>query len=282
MKKKKIKMLIVIVLILITSGCGKKEKTYIEKKQEEHNQAVAQRTEKLSVIEKKDGWYHYFLITDLGEQNDKIYGYNGCSLKYNKLDGYNVLVMDEQNNVISRIPTYPSLIVSEKSVSGVMEKDEISMISDYFNNKQFSSKIQLSDLNDLSLVNFSKEEIVNLYNEAIKEDGVHQIGKYNFSDCSVFEEKTESKEKFQIGVLINFGVLKKLRIDIKYDDGSYLSDLIENNTATQEQKEMYKSFDEIENYMLKSQKFDIKEHFPKYNTESYTRLFQFLKNQGEN
>ncbi len=284
MKKKNRKLTILIVLFFIiiacTTGCGKKEKTYAEKKKEQRQNIASQRVEKMYSVKKEDGWYYYFMITFLGNNIDKMYTFNGCNLKYSSLTDYNVLVVDDSGNIIDRIPTQPTLAVSEKSINGIMEREDIPTINKYFNTMQFNNKITLEDIQTLEVNNFSKEEIISLFNSVQDVEYRKEFGKYDLPDCSVYTENTTETPKFQIGTLMSWGNFEALEIDMDYGDGVYLSDKIAKGNATIEEKNLYDNLQKIEKYILESQNIDIATKFSNFKGKQYDRLFTFIKSLG--
>lgn len=97
---------------------------------------------------KNDGWIYLFEINYQNNVNDKkLYIFDGYNLKYDKLDGYYIPVIDSTTGkeVDRVIPNYITLGISEKY------KEDIKKISDFFNEKQFTNKITLKDLNSLNI-----------------------------------------------------------------------------------------------------------------------------------
>ena len=67
-----------------------------------------------------------------------------------------------------------------------------------------------------------------------------------------------------------------IRIDLLYNDGTYLSELIENKKASNEQKEIYKNFKKIEEYIVENQEVNIRDEFD-LNKDVYNRLFDIIE-----
>lgn len=281
MMKRYATIFIVISMVFVCSGC-QKEKTYAEIKKEEEEKVSLKRVEKMSTIKKLDGWYYYFLVTSLGEDVKDTYAFNGCNLKYSNLEGYNILLTDQNNEIVGRLPAHPTLAVSEKEKNGIKERDEIRMITSYFSEKEFPKVIDLNQLNDFETKNFEKEELIKLYNEVQKEKWIYKYGRYSWNDCGIkAESSTKDGKLFQLGYLMSWGNFKHVSLDVKYGDNKFLSDIILENKASEEEKKLYQSFKIIEEYIIESQSLDIASQFKEYDSDLYKRLFTFLKSLEE-
>lgn len=274
MKNKK-KLLIIIgfmlLIIIITTLI------FIFYKNNDSNKKTNTAKERMYVVSKEDGWYYYFktILIDNTTRNF----FNGCNLKYETMEDYNILVYNEEKKIIGRISTYPTLGVSEKSKNGIMERDEVLKIDSYFDKKQFNKKITSEDLSDLELYNFSSEEIINLYNNTQDLEYLEELAKIKLDECTITSEKNTSDYTINIGILLNTDIFKGVWLDILYEDGAYLSDLVNSNKATTKQKELYSNFKEIEKYIIENNNIkDLQNIFKDYNTIEYQRLYTLANN----
>ena len=74
----------------------------------------------------------------------------------------------------------------------------------------------------------------------------------------------------------NSGGIGAIRIDLLYNDGTYLSELVENKKASNEQKEIYKNFQKIEKYIVENQEVNIRDKFD-LNSDVYNRLYNIIE-----
>ncbi len=180
--------------------------------------------------------------------------------------------------------SYPNLYVSHKIKNGIMEKDEIDEIQNFFNEKQFNKQISKEDLKDLSLEFIDKDLLISMFNEMIVQDYQSNISKYGYlSEGEYRKDDLANGYKYQISVIpFRTGILY-VYIDIISENGKYLSDLIDNNKATSKQTEMYNNIQKISKYIVENQLFDISEKFPSLNQiDDYKRLFKLLKTYDSN
>ena len=140
--------------------------------------------EKIAIVEGDDAWYYQFLITTLDNGETTNNFFNGCSLKYSKLDDYYVPVT-ENGKVVEKIIVHPNLVASQKSVNNVTEASEVVLIDDFFDQKQFRKEITTNDLDELTLYNFDKSLIVELFNKTYNSNYDTTITKFNLAGCSI-------------------------------------------------------------------------------------------------
>jgi hypothetical protein len=141
--------------------------------------------------------------------------------------------------------------------------NDITKISNYFNENKFDDFIALNELSSLNLTSdISKQEIVDLYNKAIASTKIDKFG--NFSDfypVQVVESKMIDNYQWVFGYKIEHGFLVNVYLDIKYND-EWLSEVKDKSL---EQIELLNSIPEIEKFMLNNQILKLPE---KYNINS--------------
>lgn len=272
MKRKKILIIILtvfifLILLLVFN-------TFFNRKSEEG----VHYKKRVYVSEKENGWYYYLESNIVDKENLAHYFFDGCNLKYKTMEGYNILMFDEQENIIGRMPTFPTLSVSEKKKNGVMERDEILQIDNYFDEKQFGNKIELSDLNDLNIINFEKEELIELYNNLQNKTYQRPGDRFSHLDtCTIHSEKNRNDEVIQIGLLVGNSTIQAIHIDIKYSNEQYLSDLINNGKANSQQKNIYEIFQNAKDYIIKNNRMtDIPNTVLNSQNELENRLLSLL------
>ncbi|MFR5856608.1 MAG: hypothetical protein ACLUFU_02215 [Bacilli bacterium] len=277
MKRKYILIFFISIIFIFVSGLylknmeNKKSNNFYE----ENKDAIENYAEKIAIVEGDDAWYYQFLITtfDNGETTNNFF--NGCSLKYSKLDDYYVPVT-ENGKVVEKIIVHPNLVASQKSVNNVTEASEVVLIDDFFDQKQFKKEITTNDLDELTLYNFDKNLIVDLFNKTYNSNFDKTITKFNLAGCSIQSDGEKDGYKYNIGVMHLRRGIGAIRIDLLYNDGTYLSELIENKKASNEQKEIYKNFKKIEEYIVENQEVNIRDEFD-LNKDVYNRLFDIIE-----
>lgn len=202
--------------------------------------------------EKEDGWVYGFEIDYIKDSNNRIYNFDGYNLKYKKLDGYYVALLDENNQEVGQLSSkYITLSISK------YHKDEVKMINQFFNEKKFDNVISISDLNELNITKFDKGYIVDLFNRTINSEMKSNPGKY-FND--EFVNKVSKRAtidgidgEWQIAYINDYGNLLSFNIEFIDNDGNYLSDIINNKQATEKQTKIYNDIQNIENNIVKTQ-----------------------------
>lgn len=289
--KKQIRVIFgIIIIIFIISGFflfinSKSNDSYYDKKMKESENAAKNYATKMyaeeipTEISGEDGWFYYFLITTIEQKQDITSNFfNGCNLKYEKLDNYKLRVYKDDNytEVVREIDGFPTLSISKKESNGIKANDEITKIEKWFDEKQFNKKIDYEDMKDIDVYNFDKNTIINLYNSAVSKKFTKKVGPYLMDPCSIKKDELKDGYFWNVGILAFRGDIIALRIDIVYSDNIFLSDLIHNNKANQEQIKLYNQVKEIEKYIIKNQKIDILEEFPDYKNEKIMRLYRII------
>ena len=212
--------------------------------------------EKMSFIKKNDGWY-YYLYTN---SNNEFF-FDGCNLKYNELEGYyvNLYKDEDKDEIIDKFVTFPSLSTSDHSSSKnkILERDEVILINDYFNKKQFNHNISEKDLKELKIENFNKEDLIILYNDLISKDMSSTLTEYKLYECDYRYDDFQDGYKVFVGFLVQRSGIAKIEIDLIYKNNKYLSDKINDNTASQDEKEIYEYLQQIEKEIEETQNIDI-------------------------
>lgn len=202
-------------------------------------------TLKLAYADKEDGWKYYFKIYDSKEGTR--YTFNGINLKYDKLDGYYVPIVDEKTNeVIDKME-------SDIIILSISEKysDDILNINEFFNTKSFKSKITLSDLDDLSVNYIDKNELVKLFNNAITSKEYTKMGLFDkaigFRKTEVKTDNSKLNGKYRIALTIDYGYITNLNIEYIDNKDQYLSSKINTNF---EDKELLQELENIETDLI--------------------------------
>lgn len=233
-------------------------------------------------LEKDNGWY-YSIYNERIETKSNQYKYityfDGCNLKYEMFDDNYVPVINEDTNVIDyKIPVIPPrLSNSYKSIDNTKtEQTEITEINKLLNKIKNDQSINFEDLKSLNLINFQKQDIIKLWNNVIEKNYNNDFGKYSNLDSCVFVKEEKNDKYFQIGVMLSYGYIDQIKID--YYDGSYLSDLVNDSNANEEQIKLFNDIKQIETIVLNEGSFEIDS---KYNdlfpNNKYKPILELLK-----
>ncbi len=289
-KQVKIIMSILLLLIIILVSCiifnnNKNNTNFKDEKEKENQDAIKNSAFKMyaeEIDEKQtdeDGWYYYFLISTIDKEQKKTSNFfDGCNLKYNQLEDYKFVIYKDETltEKVKEYYTYPTLSVSQKSNNGVLAGQEIRTIDDWFDKKQFQENIDITDMKDLNIYNYDKNAILNIFNKSQSKKFNKNQGPFLMNVCSIKQDNLDENYQWNIGIIAYNGVIYALRIDILYADKNFLSDLVKENKASQEQKELYESFSVLEKYIVENQKIDLKETFSNYNNSYYDRLYKLV------
>lgn len=269
MSKNKIFFLILISIISIILLCMFND----IKKSKNDSTSSTDYAERMAYIEKKNGWYFYMY-----ENNFKELFFDGCNLKYPNLKGYYINIYTDKTETViyEKIPTFATLSTSDFIKNNKLERDEVVEIDNFFNEKQFNRKVEEIDLNDLNLENFDKKDILTLYNTLQDKNYSDYLTKFKLSECKILEDNFDSGYKLNVGILAERKGIAVVRIDIVYNDNQYLSDLVQNDKATNSQKEIFNNFKKIEQYIVSNQEIDIQDNFD-LTDDIYLRLFSVLR-----
>ena len=242
--KRKVILLMIIGLALIMTGCNS------TKDEKNDDSQLVGFYEVMSYLDKEDNWIYTFSLSYDKEKNITYRQFNGFNMKYDKMDGFYIPILDEKTEKeVGQLP--PSII---NLVNDQIHDEEFDRINDFFNEEKFTDYITIDDLKSLKTSYFSKEDLVILYNRALDLEPAESFGKYNYSIN--FLKSNEEDRRWQIVTLGTFGYLDKVRIDIKYKDGKYLSDIVLSDEATIEQQNTYKIIENIQTELLKNKEID--------------------------
>ncbi len=232
---------------------------------------------RMAVLEKDDGWVARFNIEypALNSKEPHYYSYGCHNFKYKSLKGYIAKGEEEDENGKFEYDVetnHPNCIYNkEYSV-------DIEAISKYFEEKKFKAPIKMEDLAGLELKKVDKNELLDLYNRAITSELVTKYGNYGrYPQAGLQIERKFDKYTWYVGYLLNMGKIVYINLELKIDD-EYLSDKIKNNTASQEEIEIFSNIKKIEDYVLKKQNFALNEEF--MNKRPYSFLsyaFSYIK-----
>ncbi len=274
-KKKKLKNIlkisgIVICLIVIVSGIiftiNRIKINKLQKEIEAYKQIADNSTPyRYALKEIGDGWVCSMSV-EYKKDDLKVpsfYGYDCYNMKYKYLEGFNYLPNNIKRDstsfynyeIISDFPSYRD----KKEYF-----DELMLINEFFAKKKFANKIEEKDLDELKLNKIKKADVLDIFNSAISSDLITEYGNYNniatayVNESSVLKSNSwfgkERDYKFVLGYMTYCGHIYYVNIDLMIDN-EYLSDIVNNGKATDDQKALYDEMKSIQNAIIYKQSF---------------------------
>ncbi len=279
-KRMKIIFMIIVSLLYVT-GCNKKVDF------DENLNSYPKFVSKCVTTDSDDGWFYYFCIqypkknkntkevkNNYQKDNAFSYVFDGFNIKYKKIDGYYIPIYDESGTEVGNIePAVPSLSVSSQM------RNEIKKINDFFMKEDFNRIISEDDLDELELEFIDKSLLVTMFNNAYNKEPIDLGVWVNLPQVEIVKSEKIDNYYFNIGYYVEYGNLQKVNIDLLYEDGSYLSDLVKNKKASEDKVNEYNEFKKIEEYIIKNQTFDLS-NYKKLDLKHFEELKKLLKKIG--
>lgn len=281
-KKNKYKLLIIVLFIIIgVFFCFSKSNNNINNNKNNNNcYNCKSKTYKKSYVEGRNGWVYFLSFSKIVTLEDVEiidYSFNGCNLKYEKLD-YVYGSFDDKKGHIYNVPIIPPALDSSYfSVDNTKtEAEEVELINNIIGSFEENKIVTNDDFNDIELVNFNKDDIVSLFEKLNSKEAHNEAGPYSKPPC-FYKKNTNESGTFQIGVLIDYGYIGYVKIDYIDKNGIFLSDKYANNSLTSNETELYNNLLKIQEYIVKHNTFSIREEFGELaNDEEYKNLFDLL------
>ncbi|MDD4592749.1 MAG: hypothetical protein PHG06_20345 [Parabacteroides sp.] len=210
---------------------------------------------KSATEEKEDGWVYFFnyeyTLDNNGQLEKAYYNFGGDNLKHKHIEGLDIPIIDEQTGRIIDYATssFPYLLLNQDIKPDLLE------IQRFFFMKQFVVPIEMADLEELVLKTINKEEVLELFNEAIGKDRLTQGNYAHIPGADIKQEEILSGYQWQVGYFISYGNIVHIRIELIYDETNYISDLVEKNEANESQFEIYENIINIEKDIIENQSF---------------------------
>lgn len=211
--------------------------------------------EKKSFINKDDGWVFemQLVFEDKKKPEYSLFAFSGVNMKYDKMDNSNGKLLDENGNELSKISRSMPLAEDFSNL-----ENELKIVRDYFNTKHFKTTISESDIADINLSYFTKEELIKAFNKAIAIKP-RKLGKYaNIPQGNCVKMNSKTKEVFQLSYLTNYGDLGVVNIEYFDQNGERLSDKVENGTASEIEIIAQENIDKLEDELVKENTIHIK------------------------
>ena len=244
---------IVVILLCVIFHFMQKSKNYsspIIKPNQPTKYEIA-----LSTKEKEDGWVCFFAIEGhITEREISDYNYDCYNFKHPNLPGF---YTDRTELKIDDEYVYFDEISFPAYSHNLDYLDEVSKTREFFHRKWFTESIVLNDLEYLELSALDKQEIVDLYNQAIQAKPYSKYGRYpNIVAQSLYSSKIIDGYCWEVGYILVHGNIVYVDINLLINN-EFLIDLVASGKATEQQKALYETIEDLEELLVKKQKFEI-------------------------
>ena len=277
------------VTIAFFSGCGSKELEV----------AFYRKVARESL---ENGWVYTFVNEGYKDENADDshlikYSFFGMNIRYKYDDNYIQKIVREpesdRGHTITQIVVPPFLALGDGSEAEKRDMQLIDSILDY-ENKSVEDLLAL-DPDDYSFEVIDKEMFFRLMKTALTSEPQKESKDITYWDKPGHAFLTEpmylSGYKFQIAFLQETGCVDELYIDVLYQTGDgykdyvQLSDMVDNQTATAEQKQAFATIRSIVDDIKESESYIANADGYKEDViggVDFSRLYNFLKNIHEN
>lgn len=246
-RKKPIALVLLFILMLAGAGCEQAKPVDSETEPNYIVKCVTRTAE--------DGWVYFFTYErnkEGAEEKFSNYLYDAYNLKYKHLEGYDIPLVNKQTGEIMQyIQTDLPYLSANQQVN-----QDIAAISDFFQKHMFQAPISASDLEGLTLHHIEKSDVLSLFNQTIVSEDL-PYGKYGkIPEATIIKEDSLlSGYMWQVGYFSSYGNIVVLDIELLYENDIYLSDLIKDGKATEEQKKIQAKIEQVKAKILENQSF---------------------------
>lgn len=241
----KLKRYILIILILCQAislcACSDKDKEHVEWKF----------SKKMARVVQEDGWVYTFdyLYSKDGSDSDTLipFQFYGVNLRYRYNDAYTETINTTENgkNVTKTVPAVIQMLGGANSQGIKNDMKKVAEILDYQNQDVTPEELLAINPEDVVFEELDKELFFGLMNEALNAEP-HPEGDNVLPVYALMTEPEYlSDYKFQIGFVSDMGTVDVIYIDVLYRTGDayndyiQLSDMIDDGTASTEQKQAF-------------------------------------------
>lgn len=245
-----------------------------------------------------NGWVYTFVYEDFkdatADDSDLIkYSFFGINLRYKYDDNYISKVVHtpeepKKGKPYTEIIIPPFLMLGEGSQG---DKNDMQLIEKILDSQKSVGELLALNPDDYTFESVDKEMFFRLMKTALTGEPQKENTDKSYwekpSDAFFSESAYLSGYKFQIAFLQETGCVDELFIDVLYQNGNgykdyvQLSDLVENNTATPEQKRAFERIVKITEEIKESENYITNANEYKNETiggVDFSRLYNFLNN----
>lgn len=287
----KLRSLVFILLILYFASslyaCSNKDSEYIEDK--EH--VEWQFSKKMARVVQDDGWVYTFdyLYSKDGQDSDTLipFQFYGVNLRYRYNDAYTEVINVTENgkNVTKTVPAVIQLLGGANSQGIKNDMEKVADILGYENQDVTPEELLAINPDDVVFEELDKDLFFNLIHEALNSES-HPEGDNVLPVYALMTEPEYLNDyKFQIGFVSDMGTVDVIYIDVLYRTGSeyndyvQLSDMVDNGTASIEQKQAFNLIKSISDGIIRDNNL-MYEHSTNKDTKiadiDFYRLYNFL------
>jgi hypothetical protein len=212
---RKIFLITIIALAMTITGCNTPDSGY-EKEFNFEQQTALYMTD--------DGWLYSMTVQYFEDDcTPGAYEFNADNMKHQVLEGFRISVIDSVTGETLQyiMPSLPHLHLDRRF------GDEIDAIGAFFENQRPNTVLSVADLDDLTLEYIDKNLLVGLFNQAITSDMLPAGRYYYLPFVALVQDSLSDSYQWQVSYHIARGNIVFVRIDVLYDDGRLLSDIIE-------------------------------------------------------
>ncbi len=266
-----------LLAVLMFTGCKSLKSNPVSNGS--YETAVPSRYEKESIIDKEDGWVYTLNLTKSMDKDTKdSYHFDGYNLKYSTMDGFS------DSSSINRFNSVANSIPVLSNSNDYL--NDVKNISEFLTTKNFTKAISDKDLADLELTKIDKADIVTLFNALLKEDFVdvtHNETEYiNLPYAGIEKREIEGKGSIIFSYYYTMNTFVRVNLDMNYSDGTFLSDIVANGTATDDQKTLYENLSNINKYIINEQSLVTKDVFDNLEGDEYSVTLKMLQDIENN
>ncbi|MCL1791971.1 MAG: hypothetical protein FWG40_11640 [Peptococcaceae bacterium] len=235
---------ILFLCVMSVSGCGTKNDETIG----------FSYNAKMVFEEREDGWVYISSYEHYVDLDEFFYDYDAYNFKYQYVEGYDLLILDEEGNIVDKATTIlPYMAVKPEA------GNDSRAIGDYISNNKVEDFITEEQIRDLTFEYFDKSDVLRMFNNTIAAE-FQTEGKYkNLQMFHMLQSDVVNNYKWQAAYYNCYGNIVVFKIELIYVDNSnneiHLSDLVDSKTATAEQKEIYDKYKEVERTVLAKNSF---------------------------
>lgn len=223
---------------------------------EKKEEAEYYRKDKNSAIELANGWYLFCDYEEIykadGTYIDTYCTIDGMNLKYQNLLDFNIAITDNRTNEITGYlnPSVHGFCMNSEY------KEKLTVISEYLKARNPKADLTSAELlfTDMANMLFHREDIVTVYNNAMKE-GEKSAGKYSYISFSDIVKGSQLGDYYwQVGYMILTGNISAIEIELVKSDGILFSDT-DTSALTSQESAILSEIDEIESCIIQQQSF---------------------------
>lgn len=221
----------------------------------------------------EDGWLHYVSVSFDKQTDEPIsYVYDAYHLKYKRMQDFVVEIEIDGKDIKIGYPSIPYY-----SLKNDFDED-YKVLDTYFETNKPTEKLTDEDIANLDIKELDKDMIVELFNIAIESEPLSDGKYYYMPEAAIWQEVLYDGFYWQIGYFCLHGELININIELLYEDGTYLSDIVAAGNADDSQIAIDKMITDIENKIMDNQDLTLSnKKYVGVSDKTYERLNTLMK-----